>query len=146
MAACKKTATAQTPEAELAQLRAEVIALRERLAKQDAAWALLIKPFIVPSAIYSRDEVAELTGISRRTVERADQEGRLRPIIEQERPKRYLGEELLRWLGYQGNMNIQILESKPAAAGRRQWPPKPEIKAPLKALRAEQQRKEKGSS
>jgi hypothetical protein len=136
MATRKKPSKAQTLEEEMEALRAEVSALRARLTKP------LIKPFIIPTAIYSRDELAELTGFSARTIEREDQEGRLKAVPATERNKKYLGEQVLTWLGYSSQVPMQIIIGDPATAGNRRWPPKPQIKAMLAEQR---QKKEKGS-
>lgn len=78
--------------------------------------AVTIKSFIIPTALYSRDELAQVTGLSVRTIERADQEGRLAAVPEAERNKKYLGDNVLTWLGYANQVPMQIVVTFAAPA------------------------------
>jgi excisionase family DNA binding protein len=64
--------------------------------------SLALKPGINPTAIYTHREVATLTSVSRRTVERAVENGRLKTHHVGSEP-RISGAAILQWLDEGGN-------------------------------------------
>lgn len=69
--------------------------------------ALTSKTAIIPTAVYTREEVIELTGMSKATIQRAEKSQKLRRSEGDGFP-RYLGINILLWLGLAPDSIIHI--------------------------------------